>query len=103
MKPVSYVYFIKPIGRKGPIKIGCSNCPESRLVGLAAWSPFRLEIIGRTPGSLSDEGFLHQCFADSHSHHEWFHFTLLLGDTINRILASSIEEVRDSLVPKGRI
>jgi hypothetical protein len=59
-----YVYFIKPVGMDGPIKIGCSNIPEHRLVSLSMWSPFPLEIIGKTPGNLKDEGFLHRCFSD---------------------------------------
>jgi hypothetical protein len=29
-----YVYFIKPIGLSGPIKIGCSYIPANRLINL---------------------------------------------------------------------
>lgn len=36
----THVYFIKPIGMDGPIKIGCSDKPARRLITLAAWSPF---------------------------------------------------------------
>lgn len=32
----TFVYFIKPKGRKGPIKIGCSNAPADRLMALGA-------------------------------------------------------------------
>lgn len=103
MKPVSYVYFIKPVGMDGPIKIGCSNTPETRLIALAAWSPFPLEIIGRTRGTQKDEAFLHSCFSDLHTHHEWFHFSPALRETINKILATSIDEVRCDLTPKSKI
>lgn len=34
----TFVYFIKPKGRKGPIKIGCSNAPADRLMALGATS-----------------------------------------------------------------
>lgn len=94
----AYIYFIKPVGLDGPIKIGCSGIPEDRLVSLAAWSPFPLEVIGKTPGTLKDEGFLHRCFSEYHSHHEWFYFTPALGEIITKILASSIDEVRGSLI-----
>lgn len=99
----SYVYFIKPVGMDGPIKIGCSGVPAQRLIDLASWSPFPLEIIGKTPGTMKDEGFLHRCFSEYHSHHEWFYFTPALGETIRKILASSIDDVRSSLTPKKHI
>lgn len=103
MREKPYVYFIKPVGMDGPIKIGCSGIPEDRLIALTTWSPFKLEIIGRTPGTLKDEGFLHRCFSEFHSHHEWFYFTPALAETIKKILASSIDEVRSSLTPKKHI
>ena len=45
MRQQRYVYFIKPVGMEGPIKIGCSIMPTERLEGLAVWSPFPLEIV----------------------------------------------------------
>lgn len=67
------VYFIKPVGMPGPIKIGHSNYSQARLGTLAAWSPAPLEIIGSAPGTLAVEKAIHDCFADCHSHREWFH------------------------------
>lgn len=67
------VYFIKPVGMIGPIKIGCSRMLEDRLTQLMAVSPFPLEIIHSEPGEHVLERQLHRCFADYHSHLEWFH------------------------------
>lgn len=68
----SYVYFIKPVGMDGPIKIGCSGVPEQRLLSLAMWSPFPLEIIVTIKGGIRLEKNIHECFSYLHSHHEWF-------------------------------
>lgn len=67
-----YVYFIKPIGMDGPVKIGCSDIPEIRLKALTCWSPFPLEIAVTIPGDTRLEGRLHSTFGQHHSHHEWF-------------------------------
>ena len=67
-----FVYFIKPIGMPGPIKIGYSKQSESRLAGLLVSSPLPLEIIAKIPGTTTVERTLHACFADTHSHCEWF-------------------------------
>lgn len=67
------VYFMKPVGMVGPIKIGCSRMVDDRLMQIAAWSPFPLEIVYSEPGEHVLERQLHRCFADYHSHLEWFH------------------------------
>src|SRR5688572_3434288 len=69
----SYIYFLKPVGMSGPIKIGCSYLPECRLRSLTCWSPFPLEMIVTVPGTRSLENMLHGCFADALTHFEWFH------------------------------
>lgn len=90
------IYFIKPVGMDGPIKIGYSKKPEIRLLALSSWSPFTLEIIGTTPGGSQDENFLHRRFADLHTHREWFRSSPLLREVIARILAG--EEIRKACV-----
>lgn len=98
------VYFIKPVGMDGPIKIGCSDRPASRLITLSAWSPFELEIIGSVSGSFSDEGKLHRRFSDLHTRKEWFMSSPLLRQTIERILAgTSISDACRDLVEKKPI
>lgn len=68
-----YIYFMKPEGMDGPIKVGCSSKPARRLVGLSVWSPFPLEIIAVAPGDLSTEKMIHDHYAEERWHHEWFH------------------------------
>src|SRR6266404_2823885 len=93
------VYFLKPAGLDGPIKIGFSSGPIGRTLALSAWSPWPLELIGAVKGTSADENFLHQCFADCHSHREWFHPVPALREMISLIVASgSIEPARAVLV-----
>lgn len=102
--PPRFVYFMKPVGMDGPIKIGCSNIPALRLEELAVWSPFPLEIIATTPGRQSDERFLHGCFAYCHLHREWFQPSPLLLETINSIsTGTTIAELRLRLTETGNI
>lgn len=100
----SYVYFIKPIGLDGPIKIGCAYVPQKRLMALAMWSPFPLELIGSVQGTLKDEAFLHRCFTNDHSHHEWFQVTEELRNAIDMALkAGTIDVLRSILKAKENI
>jgi len=99
-----WVYFIKPIDMEGPIKIGHSWCPEDRLIDLSAWSPWPLHLIGSVKGETKDERFLHHCFADCHSHREWFHPNPLLCETIKTIIrAGTVDAIRSELRPIGSI
>lgn len=66
------IYFIRPVGMAGPIKIGCAGVPEERVKMLATWSPFPLEVVASVPGGFLLEKNIHECFADAHSHREWF-------------------------------
>jgi hypothetical protein len=70
-----FVYFMRPKGMLGPIKIGYSASPKTRLKDLAAWSPFPLEIAVTIEGEPDLERRLHGRFYASHSHLEWFHPT----------------------------
>lgn len=67
------VYFIRPVGMDGPIKIGTSIMAHERLRELMTWSPVPLEIAVEISGHHELERALHSCFADAHSHREWFH------------------------------
>ena len=66
------VYFIKPIGMEGPIKIGCSFSPTARRETLETWSPFALEIVAEIEGEFRLERQFHALFSDSHQRREWF-------------------------------
>lgn len=66
-----FVYFIAPIGG-GPIKIGVSHRPKTRLRELNQSSPYPLEIVALVPGGVYDERSLHGAFVAHWSHREWF-------------------------------
>lgn len=82
-----FVYFMRPVGMSGPVKIGCSNGPLHRLRTLMAWSPFPLEIAAVAPGSFDLEKNIHECLADCHSHHEWFHADPRIDAAIAKLAA----------------
>ena len=69
--PNRHLYAIKPVGLPGPIKLGCSMMPETRLRALAAWSPIPLEIVARVPGTTQDEAALHELLRADRTHGEW--------------------------------
>lgn len=99
-----FVYFLRPTGLDGPIKIGCSWGPIGRAKKLSEHSPWPLELIGMVRGDYADERFLQRCFADCHWHREWFHPTPALMEMISKILeCGSIEPARSTLVPTGDI
>lgn len=80
-----FVYFIRPIGRDGPIKIGVSCAPPERLGTLMCWSPYPLEVAVAIPGSYKLERRIQERFAASHSHKEWFLETPALLALIERL------------------
>lgn len=81
------VYFIKPIGMDGPIKIGCSAAPERRREGLELWCPIPLEIIAEIEGDRQLERRFHSRFLGCYIRHEWFNATPELVETIAAIRA----------------
>lgn len=99
-----YVYFLKPVGMYGPIKIGTSEMPMNRLQSLMAWSPFKLELLATTPGSWQLEFKLHCRFARSHLHAEWFEpdTDLMIGISALRA-GKSVEEAFDLAQSQGSI
>lgn len=82
------VYFMRPIGCEGPIKIGCSKLAEKRLRSLEIWSPAKLELICAVPGCHNDENILHQMFGVDRLHGEWFRASPALLDLIEYVQAS---------------
>lgn len=98
------VYFIKPVGMPGPVKIGCSRGPVVRLSGLTAWSPWPLEIIATCLGDGKLEKQLHEHFAEYHSHREWFHAHPAILETAQKIAAGiPPHEAADLKVKTGTI
>ena len=81
------VYFIKPIGQQGPVKIGCSISPTGRLSTLSTWAPYPLELLAQIDGDRGIEQRFHTLFADQWLHREWFHWSAELQSVIDRINA----------------
>lgn len=99
-----FVYFIKPVGADGPVKIGCSGVPARRLEGLAVWSPVPLEVVAVVPGDYALERALHGHFAHLHSHREWFNASAELTAAIAKIAAGvPVQEAVDLSKSSGSI
>jgi hypothetical protein len=80
------VYFLRPIGAEGPIKIGCSNQPLKRLRAVEIWSPMKLEIVASAPGGTAHEAALHAMFLADRLHGEWFAASPALNELIEHVL-----------------
>lgn len=76
------VYFMRPVGERGPVKIGCSCEPEKRLRSVEIWSPLKLEIAAFVPGGHREESILHQMFGADRLHGEWFNCSEQLASVI---------------------
>lgn len=99
------VYFIKPIGMDGPIKIGHSFSPDRRRETLALWSPFPLEIVAEYDGTPATERQFHTLFVGQHVHHEWFTPTPALVAVIASINDGSFDPAilpRPALLPRKK-
>jgi len=85
-----YIYFIKPVGKRGPIKIGSSYSPADRLKQIQRDWLDKLELIGFVPGFVPDEINLHYRFARHrqriHSHREWFNACDEIETAVRRII-----------------
>lgn len=87
----TWVYFLRPVGQEGPVKIGCSTMPRGRLKTYASWAPWPLEIAALLEGSLRLEAKFHARFREQHSHHEWFHASAELTACIEEIAAGKFD------------
>jgi len=91
------VYFIKPIGFDGPIKIGITRDVGRRLDDLMKWSPLDLHLICSIDGGPRTEARIHRMLAETHRHKEWFHPSAKLSRLIERIQDGSY---REELLPE---
>lgn len=98
------IYFVRPVGLAGPIKIGFTTNTMLRLPAINAWAPFRLEIAASTPGTLRTENAIHRCFSECHSHGEWFFPTSRLIAAIEALATGRpLEEAIDFTKQAGPI
>ncbi|MED5538666.1 MAG: GIY-YIG nuclease family protein [Pseudomonadota bacterium] len=93
------VYFIRPVGMDGPIKIGCSNLPDKRLKAMSYWSPVPLEILATINGDEKLEQRFHAAFESDRSHGEWFAASAELLAAIEQIKAGVFDV---AALPKGK-
>jgi hypothetical protein len=99
-----YVYFVRAVGMRGPVKIGWAKDPQSRLKMAGTWSPVPLEIAAVAPGPGTLETTLHKCFAEHHLHGEWFHCCEELQTGIERLAAGApIDAAFDLTKARGAV
>lgn len=82
-----YVYFVQH-EEKGPIKIGFSSDPVSRLQSLQTGNPYDLTLIGVVPGSMAHEAKLHATCSKARVQGEWFWPTAEVLAVIEKELGS---------------
>ena len=80
-----FLYFARPKGERGPIKIGFSTMPQVRVGVLGYWSPVPLELMGAFSAQAFHEDLAHRKFASEHSHYEWFYWSLPLERFVQRL------------------
>jgi hypothetical protein len=85
------IYFIRPIGMRSPIKIGCSYSPDGRRSTLDTWAPFPLEIVAEIEGGFKMERQFHAMFAHLHERREWFSSSVELEAVIAAINAGTFD------------
>lgn len=99
-----YIYFMRPVGEAGPIKIGYSRLPDHRLKQYQQWSPQPLEIVARLPVyrpenrhrrsrahvQIIERGF-HERYLPWHLHHEWFFANQLIEADIAAIVGGTFD------------
>ena len=81
----TFIYFIKPVGQDGPVKIGCTRFVDDRLNHLMHWSPVPLEVSAIAPGDFRLERFIHNRFVAQSLHKEWFSPSPALMAAIARV------------------
>ncbi len=79
------IYFARPVGTDGPVKIGISSNPYVRVRSLQGGCPLPLEIVATVEGDKTLERRFHAYFSETHSHCEWFAASEKMTNTIMRI------------------
>lgn len=86
-----HVYFMRPVGMGGPIKIGCSENPENRRQLLSRLH-LPLELVAVTQGDYFLERQFHTLFGASHIGKEWFFPTADILAVIEAINAGTFDK-----------
>jgi hypothetical protein len=80
------IYFLRPKGERGPIKIGSSAAPEQRLKTYQIWSPQLLELVAYCPAHHNTERWMHRHFLADWLHGEWFDWSETLQEAIDHVV-----------------
>ena len=80
-----FIYFLKPVGMDGPIKIGWSCEVNRRLQELQTANAARLVLLGFIPGTMEDERAWHARHATERLEAEWFRPSQALLDAIAKV------------------
>lgn len=70
-----YVYVIGSTDGTGPVKFGWSHDPNVRVAQLRTGHPGELAVLGKMPGSQTEERALHRLIEDARVRGEWFERT----------------------------
>lgn len=85
------VYFMRPVGEEGPVKIGYSYRPVLRLEEIRPWCPWPVEIAASIAGDCVIERRFHTHFAASRQHGEWFSASPELSEAIRKIAGGTFD------------
>ena len=82
-----YLYIIKEVGKRPPVKVGVSANVEKRLATLQTGNPRKLTLIakidmGSSKKAYAAEALIHNRFLEQHIHGEWFNYKLRLKRVI---------------------
>lgn len=94
---VGRVYFAQAVGG-GPIKIGFTELPSSRLSQLQTGSPKRMRFTRLVPGDRADEELMQSRFWRYHIRGEWFR-----ADPELATVADAIPERKSRRVPDNQL
>lgn len=87
--PRSWVYFIRR-GETGPIKIGWSRSPVSRMAQLQTGQEVQLHLLAMAPGGSAEEGALHRRFGAFRLTGEWFSASPVLEAYVRAVRSAGV-------------
>jgi hypothetical protein len=88
---IGEVYFVRPVGWQGPVKIGYTTLIRDRIANISLWAPFELEVLGTIAGPASLERRFHAKFVDQRERGEWFAWSEELGNVIAAVQAGTFD------------
>jgi transcriptional regulator of acetoin/glycerol metabolism len=98
----TFVYFIQAGGTKGPIKIGVSDDPRTRLKGMQTSHHEKLTLLGIVEGTQEDEETMQDEVCNSRIRGEWFRPT----EEVLALVRKAVPAPRGAnplVAPEGRV